>query len=111
MTIKVYRKTYTVTASSTWTRQSDALSTPTGYNRILRELRLYFSATSGVAVRIYVETELIAEITAEVWNKYMLPYYFDVQVPAGKSIYFETSNANASNVTVIAECVVEETTA
>lgn len=111
MTIKVYRKTFTINASSTWTRQSDALSTPAGYNRTLREVRLYFSASSNTYLRLYVENEMIAEISAEVWNKYMLPYYFDTQIPAGKSLYFETSNSNSSSVTLTVECIVEETTA
>ncbi|MCI4409221.1 MAG: hypothetical protein JHC26_09025 [Thermofilum sp.] len=111
MTIKVYRKTFTINASSTWTRQSDSLPTPAGYNRVLREVRLSFSATSNAYLRLYVENEMIAEISAEVWNKYMLPYYFDTQIPTGKSLYFETSNSNSSNVTLTVECIVEETTA
>ena len=110
MTMKVYPVTFTIAAGAGWTRLA-SLPTPTGYSRVLRELRLYFGATSGVKIRLYFETEPIAEISAEVWNKYILPYYFDTSVSAGKSLYFEGANSTASAVTVIAECVVEETTA
>ncbi|MEM3895566.1 hypothetical protein [Thermofilum sp.] len=111
MTIKVYRKTFTISPSSTWTRQSDSLPTPAGYNRVLREVRLYFSGASNAYVRLYVENEMVAEISAEVWNKYQLPYFLDAQIPAGKALYFETSNSNTSSVTLTVECIVEETTA
>jgi len=110
MTIKVYRKTFTIPASSTWSRQSDSLPTPAGYNRILREVRLYFSVGSGAYLRLYVENEIIAEISAEVWNKYQLPYFLDTHIPAGKALYFETSNSNTTSVTLTVECIVEETT-
>jgi hypothetical protein len=111
MTIKVYRKTFTIKASSTWARQSESLPTPAGYSRVLREVRLYFSASANASVRLYVENEMIAEISAEVWNKYQIPYFLDAQIPAGKALYFETANANTTNVTLTVECVVEETTA
>ena len=111
MTIKVYRKTFTINASSTWARQTESLPTPAGYSRVLREIRLYFSDTANAYLRLYVENDMIAEISAEVWSKCQLPYFLDAQIPAGKALYFETSNSNTSSVTLTVECIVEETTA
>jgi len=110
MVVKVYKVTYTIPAGAGWTR-FQSLSTPTGYTRTVRELRIYFSAASGAAIRIYYETEFIAEVSAEVWNKYALPYYMDLVVPAGRSLYFEGQNSGTSPVTVIIEVVVEEAAA
>ena len=110
MTVKVYTVSYTIPAGASWTRLQ-SLSTPTGYTRTVRELRIYFSAASGAAIRIFFETEFVAEINAEVWNKYMLPYFMDLVVPAGRTVYFEGKNSGANPVTVILELVVEEATA
>ena len=107
MVIKVYRKTVTIKANTSWTRL-DSLNTPTGFHRRLVELRAHWSATSGAALRLYWEIEFIAELTPEVWNKYPIPYSFDVEVPAGTSIFIEGMNSTASDVTVILEFVVDE---
>jgi hypothetical protein len=108
MVIKVYRKTVTISANTSWTRL-DYLNTPTGYRRVLRELRAYWSATSGAYLRLYWETEFVAELAPEVWNKYTIPYSFDLEVPAGTSIYIEGMNSTASAITVTLEFIVEET--
>ena len=110
MVVKIYTKTVTVGANTSYTRL-DQLVTPTGVRRTLRELRLYFSATSGVKIRLLWETEHIAEITAEAWNKYPIPYSFDLEIPAGTGIYIEGANSTASAATVILEFIVEETRA
>jgi hypothetical protein len=107
MVIKVYRKTVTIPANAAWTRL-DYLNTPTGVRRRLVELRAYWSATSGAALRLYWETEFVAELTPEVWNKYAIPYSFDLEVPAGTSIFIEGTNSTASAVTVTLEFIVDE---
>jgi len=110
MVMKVYVRTVTLGANTSYTRL-DALVTPTGVRRILRELRLYFSATSGLKLRLLWETEFIAEITSEVWNKYPIPYSFDLEIPAGTGLYIEGANSTSSTATVTLEFIVEETRA
>jgi hypothetical protein len=110
MVVKTYVKTVTAKANTTWTRL-DSLTTPAGMRRILRELRLYFSATSGVQIRLYWETEYITQITAEVWNKYPIPYSFDLEIPPGTSLFIEGANSTSSDATVTLELIVEETRA
>lgn len=108
MVMKVYTISVTVPAGSTRTRLS-YLTTPAGVRRTLRELRAYFSNTSGVQIYLYWETEYIAQINAEVWNKYGIPYSFDLDIPAGTGIYIEGASTASTNTTVILELVVEET--
>ena len=110
MVMKTYVKTVTTKANTTWTRL-DSLTTPAGVRRTLRELRLHFSATSGVRIRLLWETEYIAEITAEVWNKYPIPYSFDLEIPAGTALFIEGANNTASDAVITLEFIVEETRA
>jgi hypothetical protein len=110
VTVKSYTLSFTISASSTWSRLA-TLTTPAGVTRKALELRVYFSASSGASIRYYVETEYIGQINAETWNKYIIPYPIDITIPAGKTFAVEGANSNASAVTVIIELIVDETTA
>ena len=110
MTVKSYTLSFTIPASSTWTRLA-TLTTPAGVTRKALELRVYFSANAGASIRYYVETEYIGQVNAEVWNKYIIPYSVDVTIPSGKTFAVEGANSNSTAVTVIVELVVDETTA
>jgi hypothetical protein len=110
MVTKVYTLNVTVPAGAKRTRLS-YLTTPAGIRRTLRELRAYFSNTSGVQIYLYWETEYIAQINAEVWNKYPIPYSFDLEIPAGTGVYIEGASTATTDTTVILELVVEETRA
>jgi len=107
MTIKSYVLTFSVPASTSWARYA-TLTTPAGITRTVREIRLHFSATSGVQLRFYWETEYLSGIVAEVWNKYPIPYSADWAIPAGTSLHVEAANSTASAATVIIEIIVEE---
>ena len=110
MVVKVYTISVTVPAGAKRTRLG-YLTTPAGVRRTLRELRAYFSNASGVQLFLYWETEYIAQLNAEVWNKYPIPYSFDLEIPAGTGLYIEGASTATTDTTVILELVAEETRA
>jgi len=110
MVLKTYRVEFTATASTAWKKYAD-LVTPSGKTRRFRELRIYFSSVGDVQVRIYYETEFIVEIDSRVWNEYKLPLPLDVEVVGGLRLNIEANNNTSSNITIVIEFIVDETTA
>ena len=107
MVMKSYVLEFSIPANSPWARYA-SLFTPAGISRTVREVRIWFGATSGARIRFYWETEYLFEVTAEVWNKYIIPYEVDWAIPAGTGIFVEGANSTASAVAVKIELIVEE---
>ena len=110
MVLKVYKLSGTIAAGSSWS-EIDKLTTPTGVTRRVKEIRVYFSAVGNVKIRLYHMTEYLAEIDSRVNDYLKLPYPADVEIRAGEWLTLEGSNSESSDVTVIVELIVDETTA
>ena len=110
MAIKVYTLKGTITASTSET-QLDEMTTPSGFKRTLQEVRVYTQATSDVKVRLYKETDYLAEFNAENVNLQKLPYPVTEEFGAGTRLRMSAINNSASDSKVIVELVMEETTA
>ena len=108
MVLKSYVLKGTIAAGAPWT-QLDKLMTPSGVTRKVVEIRPYISATTDVAIRLNIRTDVIYELTAEVVNTIKYPYPADLVVPTGMEIILEAMNPTASPANIKAELIVEET--
>ena len=110
MAIKVYTLSGTIAAGAAET-QLDEMTTPSGFKRALQEVRVYTSQTTGVKVRLYKETDYMAEYNAETNNLIKLPYTTTEEFGPGTRLRMTASNSGASDSDVIVEVIVDETTA
>ena len=110
MAIKVYTLEGTIPANSAET-ELDTLTTPSGFKRALQEVRVYTQGTTGIKVRLYKETDYLAEFNAENVNLLKLPYTVTEELGSGTTIRMTAINSSSSDSVVKVEIVVDETTA
>jgi hypothetical protein len=109
MVIKVYNMKGTVAAAST-NVTIDKLSTPSGVERTLQEIRYYCSLPADVEVMLYLGTEAIYDFEAQVNDYIKLPYPANLKMKAGDELRLVCTNRNTTTAaTVKVEIVCEET--
>lgn len=107
MALKVYILKGTIGAGSPET-ELDILTTPSGRERRLQEVRVYTSQTSGVEVRLYKNLDMLCQITSEVNNLLKLPYSVTEVLAEGDKLRLTAINSGTSDSDVIVEVVVDE---
>jgi len=109
MVIKVYNLKGTVVKAST-SVEIAKLSTPSGVERTLQEIRYYCSLPADVEVILALGTETIYDFEAQINDYIKLPYPANLKLKAGDELRLIATNRNTTtDATIKVEIVCEET--